>query len=707
MSFGSAIRAASLGTAGTAFGAAAAGGNLHPAFVAAWVAGWLVSLVTPEGRFRGGWVLTAGLLAGPALLAAVFTAGLDPALAAVYFASLLLLARLISVSNAESHAQVHLLSILVMAGGAAVSPDITYLLIFVCYLFFVTFGLLLTHLRREVGEAMLPLPAREVVGRGLVGGTVALVGFALVFTTAVFLFVPRLTFGLGMARPASGAQVGLTDRIDLEGFSGLRENDQVVLRVWLEEGASTAELGERLGLYWRAQAMEHYDGLGWTSEHRPLAQDSSSKVDLWSDSRRSSPVTLDVEVVSSLGVPVIPVPDQADKVSVHERDSRGARIALRPTVAREVRTLGSPAVPYRFRVGLDPNRQVVDRSPPKPKHLELGEEHPAIVALADRLAEEAGRDPLRYANLLENWLSTRFDYSMESPSDPSLTHFLIERRAGHCEYFATAMAVMLRLQGVPSRVVVGFHGGRWNNSGGYYTVRQGDAHAWVEAWTEGVGWLRYEPTPEGGRGRGMEPPGVRERVADLWDSLQARWSRHVLGFDRTVQAAFGRRIATLAGDVARAFEGSRDASAGPRAAARWVLGIVLAVAVLLVLFRLHLTGGDAALELGPDARRARTVYRAFLKAARRVGIEKHRGDTPDDLLDSLARRKCAAPDTLEMAGKVVARYQASRFGGKPLSREEARFMLGQVRRIGERLQGAVPARRQDTEASCDERRRVG
>src|SRR5690606_23943302 len=87
---------------------------------------------------------------------------------------------------------------------------------------------------------------------------------------------------------------------------------------------------------------------------------------------------------------------------------------------------------------------------------------------------------------------------LESPSGAAsnpLEHFLFESRRGHCEFYSTGMAVMLRTLGVPSRNVTGFIGGTWNRFGRFYAVRQGDAHSWVEVFLPDVGWTRFDPTP--------------------------------------------------------------------------------------------------------------------------------------------------------------------------------------------------------------------
>jgi transglutaminase-like putative cysteine protease len=106
--------------------------------------------------------------------------------------------------------------------------------------------------------------------------------------------------------------------------------------------------------------------------------------------------------------------------------------------------------------------------------------------------------PLGIARVLEKRLRSDYEYDLGSASgaaqDP-LDHFLFESKRGHCEFYSTAMAMMLRVRGVPSRNVTGFVGGTYNRFGEFYAVRQGDAHSWVEAYLPDRGWIRFDPTP--------------------------------------------------------------------------------------------------------------------------------------------------------------------------------------------------------------------
>lgn len=183
---------------------------------------------------------------------------------------------------------------------------------------------------------------------------------------------------------------------------------------------------------------------------------------------------------------------------------------------------------------------------------------PRMAAWTSGLRDEHP-DTLDYAIALERRLSSELDYTTDlpQPSSPEanlVDEFLFEWQRGHCEYFATAMVVLLREQGIPARIVNGFLGADYNEVGEYWNVRQANAHSWVEAFFPEAGWVRFDPTPAGSVDMG---PGGRFRTLALWvDSLRLKWFRWVVEYDLEKQFTVVRdALRNLTGDD----EASRDA----------------------------------------------------------------------------------------------------------------------------------------------------
>lgn len=173
----------------------------------------------------------------------------------------------------------------------------------------------------------------------------------------------------------------------------------------------------------------------------------------------------------------------------------------------------------------------------------------AGIALDDRIGA---------ARLLEERLRDfgEFRYSLAMPErnakkDP-IEDFVTEHRQGNCEFFASALALMLRSQGIPARMVMGYRSADWNPVGGYLQVRQLHAHTWVEAYLEpsqipasmkspqhdyaGGGWLRLDPTPaDEGFAAAAGTNGLWARIKNLFDHVDLLWRNYIVGFDRARQ----------------------------------------------------------------------------------------------------------------------------------------------------------------------------
>jgi len=163
-------------------------------------------------------------------------------------------------------------------------------------------------------------------------------------------------------------------------------------------------------------------------------------------------------------------------------------------------------------------------------HLILPPVDGRVVALARRVTEGLESDEAR-ARAIESYLRTHYGYSTEAlaeePADP-LAHFLFERRRGHCEYFASAMAVMLRVVNVPARVAIGYQSGVYNPVSGWLVIRASDAHSWVEAWLPGRGWTTFDPTPPD-----PNPAADRlgRRLGFYMDAADTFWQEWVLSYN--------------------------------------------------------------------------------------------------------------------------------------------------------------------------------
>jgi protein-glutamine gamma-glutamyltransferase len=295
---------------------------------------------------------------------------------------------------------------------------------------------------------------------------------------------------------------------------------------------------------------------------------------------------------------------------------------------------------------------------------------PRISVLAQNMTEGA-RSDAEAAQLLEEKLRRDYAYSLElprqAPADP-LADFLFVRKKGYCEYFASAMAVMLRTLSIPSRVVTGFQSGVFNPMTGAQLVRASDAHSWVEAWIEGSGWTTFDPTPADPQA----PPPDLTGISMWMDAADQFWRNWVVSYDLPRQSALAVRIrqggetlglpalsawiSTL-GAAARRIAGSHRAWMFVGA----VCGAILTFAIWSVVRNLWLRRAEVRrLERGEGhPSDATMLYRRMLGLLERRGFPKPAHATPSEFARALPVSEMSM-----LVEDLTSAYNRFRFGGR-------------------------------------------
>ena len=162
---------------------------------------------------------------------------------------------------------------------------------------------------------------------------------------------------------------------------------------------------------------------------------------------------------------------------------------------------------------------------------------------------------LARARAIERHLRVDYGYTLATSrpevADP-LAYFLFVRRKGHCEYFASSMAVMLRTLGIPSRMATGFQSGVYNPVTDLWLIRASDAHSWVEAWIPGYGWTTFDPTPPDPK---PAPSACSPAPALYLDAAETFWQQWVVSYDLRARARW--RTASSRAHAAPACAGTR------------------------------------------------------------------------------------------------------------------------------------------------------
>ncbi len=446
----------------------------------------------------------------------------------------------------------------------------------------------------------------------------------VVSALVLFMALPRLQGGY---TGTGGGRVGMPDELALGG-DGLGNDDLAeVMRVRV-----TDPDGREVGgpFYLRGRALDSFDGTRWTSTLPP----GPPPPEAWN--RRAE---IELEALSSVVLFGVGDVRRVIGVSSAHREGNGTFLHRSPNVPLRYQALGYAGTLER----------VVATS--SPKYTALPELDPRVVSFAWSIGTDL-QDPAAVAGALRDALTERFAYQ-EAPPEPvgdATAWFLFDHRAGHCEYFASVLTVLLRAREIPARVATGFRSGEVGDDG-HVVVRRGHAHAWVEVPTAD-GWVVVDATPADG----LPAPGrnaFEARVA----SLVAAWYRAVVDYDVQSQfAAFGA--------IGRAVLGEQAAT-GAGAFRQGIVGLFAAGGGLFV----ALAVSRAALFFAAGNGRARPTDLGARLVAQARRLARRRGWLIPDELPALA----AAEWLIARAGPAAAPFDALarevyavRYGGAPL-----------------------------------------
>jgi hypothetical protein len=307
---------------------------------------------------------------------------------------------------------------------------------------------------------------------------------------------------------------------------------------------------------------------------------------------------------------------------------------------------------------------------------------PRITDLADSIAPGAEAEAKAFA--IEKYLSTKLRYTIELPTSPPLdpiADFLFNRREGHCEYFASAMAVMLRAEGIPSRIVTGYQSGVFNPLTEWYLIRAADAHSWVEAFIPGRGWQTFDPTPPASVAASATLLG---RLALYADALEVFWQEWVVGYDQERQIALAGRVGR-----SRRWQGFRwDLWERQVRSAfqsvdwrRIAMGASAAAALIFLLVSLprfirwlrSSRQRKRALSGQADPSDATLLYLHLMEILKRQGMERPVWMTPVGFASTQAVRQ-----RVPLAESVTQAYNDLRFGNQPESAGRLAELLSEL-----------------------------
>ena len=598
--------------------------------------------------------------------------------------------RLFSLQRTRDHYMLAVLSFLMVLAAAVLTVGSVFLLSFAGFLLVAVITFVLMEMRHSVAteqtHALDPRIASPIVAsptRRMAHGLLAIAPVLMLMILAggflIFFLLPRISSHyLSAYTPTSDVSTGFTDRVQLGRIGEIQQSGAVVMHIEIQN-----DLQGGYDLKWRGVALSAFDGRVWSNSFgqtqlRP-AGDGSYRLAPLSDERGATMVagrSIRYRVLMEpLGTNVFFLAEKPQSLMGNFRqvstDDGGAVYNLdtdHPINRYEAESLLAETDSDELRLAANSAPGGMD------KYLKL----PLLDIRISKLAEEiTAPAPSNYdkAVALEQYLATHFGYTLELPrslpQDP-LANFLFERKRGHCEYFASSMAVMLRSVHIPSRIVTGFRGGEFNDLTSQYVVRASDAHSWVEAYFPGSGWVTFDPTPAGS----LPTHTGWSRMQLYLDAAASFWREWIINYDVSHQQTLGKDAATGSRrffDEARRWMG-RQHRALLRSARRtgvhfakfplrWLGGTFALSAVLITLLNLRrLVSGLRASRLRAHPERAPREsaalwYDRMVARLARLGWRKSPAQTPLDFVAAIQETALQ-----KKVAKFTRAYESARFG---------------------------------------------
>ncbi|MDH3728593.1 MAG: transglutaminaseTgpA domain-containing protein, partial [Myxococcales bacterium] len=610
----------------------------------------------------------------------------------VQYAAFLQLSRLAHRKAAADYQQIAILGFLHLIAGTVMSTGLDYAVVFFGFVIVMPWMLALTHLRRELeiqfgmGTPLLQaeLQSRELATPAFFGGTTLLAVPLFVLTAAMFFAFPRVGFGLLSNLGARVQSVaGFGNDVELGGFGIIRDDPTVVMRVKMAEMPRSPP--QSIGLRLRGTSFDRYRAGRW-SRTQITGKDVRRLQDEYVVHR---PPKVDDEryeiILDPMEEAVLFIPEGTVALQVPPavRAGRNQYRKIVQAPGLDLRYRERFEAPLTYLAYANPSeRAFPERIPQKlqARYLEVPDGYERISELAQSIAG-GSRRPIDKAQRIEGFLrgGGGYRYSLEQPNtegkDP-LHVFLFEAKAGHCEYFSTAMAIMMRALGLPARNVTGFLGADYNPYGGYYAVRNGNAHSWVEVLIDGK-WVTFDPTPAS-RQVSTVSYGLAVKFRQMMDAVRVRWAEYIVEFNIRDQAralqGFAAWYQSLRGDrrAARLRTETPDEGHGGlhvplRPDWRWFVAImsIFGGGVLFVRWnQKQRRRTRAGRHLDPDRDRAVRLYLSLEDSLRHAGQARPPDVTPAEHADQLGRSGFPAADVVS---EITDAYLATRFGEMRMS----------------------------------------
>lgn len=553
--------------------------------------------------------------------------------------SVLLLVKLFEEKRSRDYMQIYILSVFLLAGAALLSLDMAFFLYVGSLTALCSTALvLLTYYSQDTELALPATVVMKITTKSLL---IPLVSIPVAIM--LFIILPRTSYPLldFLNVGATTAAAGFTDNVRLGAVSGIQEDTAIIFRSGMEK------INEDQ-LYWRGIVLDFFDGVSWKSSPRTSSEFSS----LHDIRGNRIEQTIYLEPYNNKYFFALDKPLNISLRSIQRR--RDLTFSQSGNITRRIKYFVSSSL-----AEIVPEREIKrDFFLQLPGELS-GTGNGKIVGLARRLTvkNDSGATVRSILSFLRNG-----DYRYSLQNLPltryPLEDFLFKYRYGNCEYFASAMAIMLRMAGIPSRLVGGYRGGYYNEIGKYYLIQQKNAHVWVEVYMDNLGWMRVDPTPADsatGPNKNVFLP-----VRLLFDTFSYYWNAVVINYNFEAQLSL---LTTLRAGLKKP---GFNFSLKKTGVVRWLL------------FSCLLAGAFYVVRVVVHGRKSRSehILSLFLRKTSKLGYFKMKSEGLEEFL-----MKIDDMDKREKASLFVKEFERYYFRDEAIKAETSKRLKNLIKAI--------------------------
>ncbi|MGH7889234.1 MAG: transglutaminase TgpA family protein, partial [Thermodesulfobacteriota bacterium] len=431
-------------------------------------------------------------------------------------------------------------------------------------------------------------------------------------------------------------------------------------------------------LYWRGIALDEFDGTTWRigdADYRIYKNNKEGviKVREKADKVFSQEIItepLDTEILFAAS---LPVGFQGVSGGRLEEVNDSYILSSRGSYRLKYTAYSDLGAPYAKDLRVENENYPISI---KRRYLKLPVLDGKIKALSNRITR-LDSNAYDKAVSIRRYLAVNMNYTRtlkKGTNDFPIEDFLFQSKAGHCEYFATAMVVLLREIGVPARIVNGFHGGEWNEYGEFFLVRESNAHSWIEVFFPEHGWVLFDPTPAAESEFSSAQGSFF--LSSYADYLRYRWNRYVVDFTQRDQVRILRGISNNWSWQKSRLQSEVDFKIGSPNK-KWFIAFALLILVTWTIY----TNSDLKRFLGlgrkkPDER-ASIIYKKGLSVLSKQGLRKSDFATPREFAQLVMGNRETQINTFH---EFTERYLDLRFGGSYIKHE-----LGELERLLDKI----------------------